>query len=340
MLLSKIANELKLDISIENNLDITGVNSLDSANGGEISFLTDISYASKLAETAAGAVIVPLDFSGAESNSVLVPVDNVDQALEEVLLLFAPELPVPSVKRHPSAVIDPESDIAEDVVIGPGAVVESGVVVGSGSEIGAGCVIGPNVKIGTNCKLWPNVVINYNCQLGNNVEIHANSTIGTMGFGYRTDQGVHKRIPHIGNVVLEDNVEIGANTCVDRAKIGSTVIGSGTKVDNLVQIAHNVKVGPNCIIVSQAGIAGSAKLGKYVVLAGQVGVADHCVVEDFAQIGAKGGLFTGQKVESGAKVLGYPAQDMNEQLRQQASLKKLPEMARKFKKFLKENNSK
>lgn len=338
MLLSEIANKLGIDADIQKDIDISSVNSLDSASGSEISFLTDISYASKLSETSAGAVIVPLDFTSANTASILIPVANVDQTLEKVLLLFAPELPVPKVRRHPGAFIDSGAEIADDVVVGPGAVIYSGVTIAAGTVIGAGCIIGPNVKIGSGCRLWPNVVINYNCRLGNNVEIHANSTIGTMGFGYRTDNGVHKRIPHIGNVVIEDDVELGANTCIDRAKIGSTVIGIGTKIDNLVQIAHNVQIGPHCIIAGQAGIAGSARLGKYVVLAGQVGVGDHCVIEDFVQVGAQSGVYSGQKIASGAKVLGHPARDIKDYLKQTAYLKKLPEMVQDFKKFIKENN--
>ncbi len=332
MLLSKIAE--KIGISTDaGDLEITAVNSLDKAVEGEITFLTDISFSSKLSTTSASAVIVPADFSSVDIDAVLLPVDNIDDAMEKLLLLFAPQLPAPKILRHPNAVIDPNAILGDNVSVGPGAVIEQGVEIGVGTVIGAGCIIASNVKIGNNCLLWPNVVINHCCVLGNGVEIHANSTIGTMGFGYRTEDGQHKRIPHIGNVVIEDNVEIGANSCVDRAKIGSTVIGAGTKIDNLVQIAHNVQIGPNCIIVSQAGIAGSTELGKYVVLAGQAGLADHCIIEDFAQVGPRAATMKGQIVPSGAKVLGAPAQDANEVMRQIAMVKKLPELVRDFKKL-------
>lgn len=335
MLLSQIAD--KLGVSYEGTeAEITAINSLESAVVGEIAFLSDMSYISRLSTTSASAVLVPAELGVVdECRAVLLPVKNVESSLNVLLSLFAPLLAPPRVNRHPSAVIDPEAILADDVIVGPGAVIERNAVIGRATTISAGCYIGQNVRVGDNCMLWPNVVINYNCILGNNVEIHGNTTIGTMGFGYRMEKGRHIRIEHVGNVLIEDNVEIGANTCIDRAKVGSTRVGSGTKIDNLVQIAHNVQIGQNCIIVGQAGIAGSSKLGNYVVLAGQVGIADHCEIGDKAQLGVRTGVFRGQHIPAGAVVLGTPAQDKGEELRQMAVIRKLPEIARDVKKLLK-----
>jgi UDP-3-O-[3-hydroxymyristoyl] glucosamine N-acyltransferase len=199
-------------------------------------------------------------------------------------------------------------------------------------------VLGRDVEVGDNCHLWPNVVINYNCRIGNNVIIHANSTIGTDGFGYRLRDGRYRKVAHIGTVVIEDDVEIGANSCVDRAKIGQTVIGRGTKIDNLVMIAHNVKVGQNCIIVSQTGIAGSSELGNYVVLAGQSGVCDHVKIGDQVMLAAKSGISTGARIEAKARLAGMPAQDFVKFYRELSLIHKLPEMAKELKRITKQLN--
>ena len=334
MKLQDIANNLGCDVA-DGSIEITAINSLENASEGEITFLTDKSYSSKLATTSASAAIVPKD-TDVSGDVAFLFVDNVDEAVEKLLLMFAPELYEPDFQHHPTAAIDPGARLGKNVVVGPSAVVDKGADIGDNTTIGSGCYIGQKVKVGSNCRIWPNVVINHSCIIGDNVDINANTTIGTDGFGYRTVDGVHKHIPHIGNVVIEDNVDIGANVCIDRAKFGSTFIGSGTKIDNLVQIAHNVQIGSNCIIVSQTGIAGSTRIGQYVVLAGKAAIADHAVIEDFAMVGPKAGVMQGQVIARGSKVLGNPAQNIGDEMRLMATLKKLPEMARKVNKVLKQ----
>ncbi|MCP4707431.1 MAG: UDP-3-O-(3-hydroxymyristoyl)glucosamine N-acyltransferase, partial [Planctomycetes bacterium] len=261
-----------------------------------------------------------------ETPATLLLVTDVNQALEQVLSLFTPPPDLPPVGIDPAAHIAKTACIGKDVSIGPCAIISEQAEVGGGTVISAGCYIGSHAKIGADCVLAPNVVIGTRCEIGNNVIIHANTTIGTDGFGYRVVDGKHKKILHIGNVVIEDEVEIGSNSCVDRAKFGKTVVGKGTKIDNLVQIAHNVQIGENCIIVAQVGIAGSSRLGNYVVLAGQAGVADHVSVGEGVVVAAQSALH--RDVEPGAKVAGSPYRPAKAFFRELMLLEKLPEMSK------------
>ena len=335
MKLKEIAEKLGVSIS-DGDIDIAAINSLDDAVVGEISFLTDKSYTSKLSDTKASAVVVPIDVEVA-SNTQLLIVDNVDDAVEKLLFMFAVELEEPDFQHHPTAAIASDAKLGKNVVVGPSAVIEKGVEIGDNTTIGAGSYIGQKVKIGSNCRIWPNVVVNHSCVIGDKVDINSNTTIGSEGFGYRMKDGKHRHIPHIGNVVIEDEVEIGSSVCIDRAKFGSTVIGAGTKIDNLIQIGHNVKIGPNCILIAQMGIAGSVKLGQYVIVSGQVAISDHAVVEDYAMIGPKAGVMQGQVIPSGSKMLGAPAQNYTDAMRQIAIIRKLPELVKKVNKLLKQS---
>ncbi|MBN2064951.1 MAG: UDP-3-O-(3-hydroxymyristoyl)glucosamine N-acyltransferase [Sedimentisphaerales bacterium] len=331
MLLSQIAEKLG---SAYNGADqeINSINSLENAIAGEISFLSDKSYANQLGTTSASVVVVPDSMANIACKAIILSVIDIDQALDILLDLFAPEIETERPGRHHTAIIAPDVRLGEGVAIGAHAVIEKGAEIGAGTVISAGCIIGQNVRIGRNCLLLPNVVVFHSCVIGDNVEIHSNSTIGSAGFGYKFDKGNYKRIRHIGNVIIENDVEIGANTCIDRAKFGSTVIGSGSKIDNLVQIAHNVKVGKNCIIAGQVGIAGSTKIGNFVIMGGQVGIADHCVIGDQAQFGARTAMVKGQHVKAGVKLMGIPAQNKNDELKQIALVRKLPELFRELKK--------
>jgi len=211
------------------------------------------------------------------------------------------------------------------VSVGAGVVIDDGVEIGKNSVIGSGCKIGENSKLGKNCRLDSNVVIYHNCRLGNNVVIQANSTVGSTGFGYSFIDGAHRLIPHNGGVVIEDFVEIGANCCIDRAKFGNTIIGAGTKIDNLVQIAHNVVIGRCCLIAAQVGISGSCKLGDGVVLGGQVGLADNIKIGDGAMIGAQSGL--SHSIAAGQQLMGSPALEKRESFRIFGLWRRLPKMA-------------
>jgi len=309
---------------------VSGVNSIEQAGPEHLSFITADKRAGKVTESKAAAVIV-----GKKIENVAVAqlvVDNVEAALITVLNLFAPKLTSPC-GVHSTAVVEKSATIADNVAVGPAAYISHGVTIDAGTIIGAGCTIGENSTIGTNCHLDANVVVYHNCKIGNNCIIQANTTIGSVGFGYYVIDGRPKLIPHNGGVVIEDCVEIGAGTCVDRAKFGNTVIGAGTKIDNLVHIAHNVEIGKCCLIAGMAGISGSCRLGDGVVLAGQVGVADHIEIGRGAVIGAASGVTT--NITTGQQVLGMPAVDARKELQIWALRKRLPEMTKKLKGIIK-----
>jgi UDP-3-O-[3-hydroxymyristoyl] glucosamine N-acyltransferase len=334
MKLGEIAQRIEGRLEGNETVAVERIASLTEAGPEDISFINNPRYTDQVAHTRAAAVIVPLDFKGT-AKSALLFVDNVDDALEQLLLIFAAPLDKPESGVHAMACVDPTAQIDREAAVGAGAVIGANAAIGAGSVICPGCVIGRNVQIGDNCYLWPNVVINQGCVLGHNVIIHANSTIGADGFGYRMVEGEYRKISHIGIVVIEDDVEIGANSCVDRAKFDRTVIGRGTKIDNLVQIAHNAQIGQHCIIVSQSGVAGSGELGSHVVLAGRCAISDHAKVGDGAQMGPRSGIFSGVEVEAGAKMMGSPARLFQEYFRELSLIRKLPEMARQIKKLQK-----
>lgn len=327
MNLSELAANIGAVLDGDGSLQITSVGSLAEATGEEVSFFINASHAAELERTAAAAVIVPSDFSG-QTPVALLRVDSVEDAIEQVLVLFADRQEVPT-GIAPSADIAAGAKLGRNVAVGPCAVIGDGVVVGDGTIIGPGCVLGEAVTIGRNCRLWPNVVVYRRCSLGDNVVINAGSIIGTDGFGYRLLDGSHCKIPHIGTVEIEDDVEIGASSCIDRAKFDKTVIGRGSKIDNLVQIAHNVRLGRNCIVVSQAGIAGSSRLGDYVVLGGQVGIGDHVEIGEGANVGAQSGIF--QDIEPGGRVVGTPSRPVKSFFRECSLIQKLPQMAKQLK---------
>ena len=219
--------------------------------------------------------------------------------------------------------------LGEGISVGPWVIIDDGAEIGDNTILKAGSKIGENSKVGSNCRIDNNVVIYHNCRLGNNVIIQANSTVGSTGFGYALIDGSHKLIPHNGGVVIEDFVEIGANCCIDRAKFGNTIIGTGTKIDNLVQIAHNVTIGKCCLIAGFVGLAGSCKIGDGVVLAGRAGVTDNIEIGDGAIIGAASVTF--KNVPAGQQVFGMPAADKNEELRRISWTKRLPQLFEQLK---------
>ena len=330
MKLSKLAQHINARLQGDPDLSVTAPASLTDAGPQHLSFALEPRFFHQVENTRAAAVIVPENFSGAASCALLFAKD-VHQALEQVLLLFAEPDDLPDIGIHPSACVAPDAQLGNQVAVGPHVTIGKNVIVGDRTVIKAGCVIERGVRIGINCYLAAHVVINHDCLLGNNVIIHAHCTIGTDGFGYRLLDGQHHKIPHIGIVVIEDDVEIGANTCIDRAKFGRTLIGSGTKIDNLVQIAHNVKVGEHCIIVSQAGLAGSSELGKYVVLGGQCGLSDHVKLGDGVMAGGQCGVYT--NVEPGARILGSPHRPYRDFFREFSLIQKLPQLAQDVKKL-------
>ncbi len=311
--------------------EITGVGPVKTAGGNEVTFVSGDKYKAALAGSRAGAVIVPECIEGLDKPQLIVK--NVNAALIEALNIFAPKLKAVTPGIDPTARLASNIKIAEGLSVGAYAVIDDGVEIGQNTVIGNGCKIGENSKIGSNCRLDSNVVIYHNCRLGNNVVIQANSTVGSTGFGYSFIEGAHRLIPHNGGVIIEDFVEIGANCCIDRAKFDNTIIGTGTKIDNLVQIAHNVVIGKCCLIAAQTGISGSCKLGDSVVLGGQVGLRDNIEIGDGAMIGAQSGVI--QDIAAGQSLFGTPALEKKEEFRIISARRRLPDMAKQIKQLIK-----
>ena len=289
--------------------EITGVASLLEARPGDVTFFANPRYLAQLRASRATAVLVPPDFTE-QVSPVLLRVENPSGAFAAAVAAFAPKEVLPPPGVHPSAVVDSSATLGEGVSVGPHAVIEAGAVIGAGSIIGPGSLIGREVLIGRECRLHQGVIIRERCLLGDRVILQPGVVIGSCGFGYEFREGRHVKIPQTGIVEIGNDVEIGANTTVDRARFGRTLIGEGSKIDNLVQIAHNVQIGPHTVICAQVGIAGSTRIGAYVTLAGQVGLAGHLEIGDKAVIGAQSGL--SKNVPAGSMVLGAPAKPMKE----------------------------
>ena len=309
--------------------DVVAVQPVATAGRGDVTFVTDPKHEAAAAKCLAAAVIVAKRIEGLSKPQLVVK--NVNAALIEALNCFAPELRPPVEGVDASARIGVNVHLGKGVSIGPYAVVEDNVEIGERTIIDSGDKIGEGSSIGADCRLDSHVVIGNDCILGNHVVIQANSTIGAVGFGYAFIDGAHRLIPHNGGVVIEDFVEIGANSCVDRAKFGNTIIGAGTKIDNLVQIAHNVVIGKCCLIAAQVGVAGSCRLGDGVVLAGQVGLADNIEIGAGTMVGAQAGVMG--NVGPGLKLAWSPAMDAREAVRVVAHILRLPKMAQELKRL-------
>ncbi|MGA2171575.1 MAG: UDP-3-O-(3-hydroxymyristoyl)glucosamine N-acyltransferase [Sedimentisphaerales bacterium] len=329
MTVAELAERLKAGLIGNGSGLIRAVGPVASADETTLTFLADDRHLAELKNSRAGAVIVAKAVDGLSQPQLVVK--NVNAALIEALKIFAPKLqpPVPGV--HPTATLGQKIKLGKNTSIGPCVVIEDGSEIGDNTVISAGCKIGQHTKIGANCRLDPNVVIYHRCIIGNNVIIQANSTIGSTGFGYAFIDGAHRLIPHNGTVVIEDFVEIGANCCVDRAKFGETRIGAGTKIDNLVQIAHNVVIGKCCLMAAQVGISGSCKIGDGVVLGGQVGMVDNIEIGDGVVIGAQAGVTN--SVRPGKQMLGSPAIEHKDALRVMVGSMRLPKLIGEFKKL-------
>jgi len=310
---------------------ICGAAALEEATPSDISFLRDSKArdASKnLLVTKAGAVFVP---EGTPSNGrTFIEVKNPLAAFSKILKILAEEISPKTSGIHPSAVIAPSAHIGKNVVIGPLTVIEDNAIVEDNSRIMAQCYIGAHSKIGMGTKLYPQVIIRENIQIGENCILHAGSIIGSDGYGFYFEKERHNKIPHIGNVIIEDDVEIGSGTTVDRATTGSTFIRKGTKIDNLVQVAHNVDVGEHCLLVAQVAIGGSSRLEQGVVLGGQVGVADHTRIGKGSQVGAQSGIKG--EIPPGSRLFGSPGQPIHDTIKQLFLIRRLPELFKDVKK--------
>jgi UDP-3-O-[3-hydroxymyristoyl] glucosamine N-acyltransferase len=337
--IGKIADLLDADIPHHvQDYQITGINILDQAKPGEISFFSNDRYRTLLNNTSASAVIVGKDEPIADDIKwIAITVEDVYHALAKILTLFSP----PSEYRHKvskTAIVRDDSNIHERSYIGHHVVIQPGAAIAEGAVIMGNNYVGKNAKIGANTILYPGVVLLDDCIIGENCIIHANTVIGSDGFGYVFVDNRYQKIPQIGNVIIEDHVEIGSNCSIDRASIGSTLIKKGAKLDNLIQIAHNVKIGENSAIAAQAGIAGSTTLGDYCQVGGQAGIVGHLTISSMTKIQAQSGV-TRSVTKEGSKLYGYPAIEYNNYLRSYAGFKNLPELLKRVKDLENQVNS-
>jgi UDP-3-O-[3-hydroxymyristoyl] glucosamine N-acyltransferase len=314
---------------------ITGVAMLPDARGDELSYLGSDRLLPQFAQTRAGAVLVQRRVKlPADPGRPVLVVDDADLAVARVLELFAPAIPRPNVGIDPGARVDPSAVVGNDARIGPFVFVGEQVTIGARTVLHSGVYIGADTVVGDDCELFPNVVVRERCELGNRVVIHAGSVIGSDGFGYRWDGSKHAKIPQIGRVIIEDDVEIGSCVCVDRAKFAATRVGRGSKIDNLVQIAHNAVLGPHCIMAGQSGVAGSVTLGSGVMLGGQCAVRDHVHMADGSMLGPCSVAM--DDVEPKQIVTGLPAIPHRQFLREQAAMRHLPELRSEVRKLQEE----
>ncbi len=304
-------------------LDITGIASLEDAGPGDISVYDDPRYARMLSTTRASAVVLAEPIPHLDAAQLVHPRPML--AFCDLLELFhPPAAPDPGV--HVTAVVSPDVWLEDGVSIGPHVVLEAGARVGPGTVIGAGCFVGRGVTLGAQAVLKPRVVVLDGSRVGSRVVIHSGTVVGSDGYGYRWDGDRHRKVPQVGGVRIEDDVEIGANCTIDRATLGDTVIGAGTRLDNQVHVGHNVKIGRNCLIIAQVGIAGSATIGDGVVVAGQSGVADHAMIGDRAVVVGRSGVHG--RVPAGAVVAGTPIMPHRLWRKASAALRRLPDLVR------------
>jgi len=315
---------------------ISGANGLADARKGEISFLGNMKYAHEALNTQASAIFVSQDTDSSQfKDKTLIKVKNPQYAFSMVLAIIDKErLAVIEHKISSSAHVSEKASVGENVYVGRNAVIEDGALVGSGTKIFPNVYIGRNSKIGKDCIIYPNAVIRENCSLGDRVILQPSVVIGGDGFGFATIDGVNNKIPQIGRVEIGDDVEIGANSTVDRATVDATRIGKGTKIDNLVMIAHNVQIGENCIICGQAGISGSTKVGNNVTIAGQAGLVGHLKIGNNVVITAQSGI--NGNIGDGEIIGGNPMMPLAQNVKSKALLRHLPEMYKDIKNIKKE----
>ena len=312
-------------------LPLEGFAPADRAQAGDLTFAENENYFARAEQSAASAIIV--DAPVASSRKTLIRVPNARIAFAKALPLFFPE-PTFTGGIHPTAVVPASAQVDPTAYVGPYCVLGERVRIGQRSVLQALDYVGADCLLGEDVNLFPNVTLYPRTEVGNRVRIHSGTVVGSDGFGYVLDNGLHRKVPQIGNVIICDDVELGANVTVDRGALGPTIVGKGTKIDNLVQVAHNVTVGENCIIVSQAGIAGSTKLGNYVVLGGQVGLAGHLKIGHRVSVAAQSGVM--HNIPDGEKWIWTPAQPDRQAKRQMIALQQLPELLRRVKELEKQ----
>jgi UDP-3-O-[3-hydroxymyristoyl] glucosamine N-acyltransferase len=323
----EIANYLGAEIEGDARAPISGLASPERAAVEDIVYLDSPRFEDRVAKSAARCVLAARGTRLA--GKTIIEVEDPKLAFAKVGALLAPrKVPVPGI--HPTAIVPPSANLGENVTVGPYVVVEERVTVGRQTVIEAFCFVGRDAQIGENCWLHPRVTLYAGARLGNRVEIHSGVVIGGDGFGFVFGEGRHWKFPQVGTLEIGDDVEIGCNSAIDRGSLETTKIGLGVKIDNLVQIAHNVQIGEHTVVAAQTGVSGSSRIGKQVLVGGQVGIADHCTVEDGAILGAQAGIPTGKTIRGGQTVWGTPARPLNRFKQQYALFARLPEFAERI----------
>ena len=338
--LHDIAKHIDAELLNPADIIITGLHYADQAKENELTLINKDEHIKLLANSKASAALITKELKDKVSeinDKPILVVDNADLAMAKVLELFSQPNPEQN-GIHPNAVIEPTASIGKNVSIGAGSYIGKNVTIADGTIIYANVSIYDYAQIGTQCIIWSNVNIRERTQIGDFCRLYSGCNIGSDGFGYRPSEDGRSvvRVPHIGNVIIGNYVDIGSGTCIDNAKFGSTIIGDSTKIDNLVQIGHNVIIGKGCMICGQAGIAGSVTIGNGVIIAGAAGIRDHITIGDGAKVGGKAGVM--KDVKTGESVMGYPAYEGRELVRQWAAIRHLPETMKKLKALAKTLN--
>jgi UDP-3-O-[3-hydroxymyristoyl] glucosamine N-acyltransferase len=329
--LQEISDHVGGTIIGDGSVTIESTSTLDQAGSGQITFLSNPKYASRVKETQAAAVLVAEEV---QTGAAQIIAEDPYYAFMQTVVLLHGHREHPEIGVSPSATVADTAEIGQNCNIHPHAVIHDKAVIGDNCQIYSGVFIGPNVKLGGDCIVYPNAVIYDGCQVGDRVIIQSNASVGQDGFGFATHKGEHHKIPQIGIVVLEDDVEIGSGCVIERGTLDNTIIGKGSKIGDSVAVGHGTKIGPYCLLVPQAGVAGSAELGHHCVLGGQVGVVGHIKIGNMVKIGAQAGVIG--NVPDGATIVGSPAIDANKAKRAYALIETLPDMRKKLKKLDKE----
>ena len=324
----EIAERIGADVSGDDSVVLNRLLEIEVAGPGDLSFIASKKYERFLGSSKASAVIVGRALSS-DRLTLLLHDDPYYAFMLAARLFNPPKVYPPGI--HPSAIISESAVVDPSVHIGPLVTIESGVVIGANSVVLANCVIGEGSILGDDCLMYSNVTLYHGCRIGDRVIIHSGTVVGSDGYGYATSEGIHHKIPQVGIVRIENDVEVGANVTIDRAALGETRIGEGTKIDNLVQIAHNVTIGKGCILVAQVGISGSSKLCNYVILGGQVGIAGHLEIGDGTIIAAQSGV--SKDIGPGKTLLGSPAREILKAKKTEACVRRLPETLKRLKKL-------
>ena len=322
----ELAKYLGCTLEGDGTVQLSGVAAPGSASAFDLIYVEKERHLDRAAASLARCVVIAPGL--AVDGKTLLRAANPKLAFAKAATWLVPPSPIAS-DIHPTAVISPSAQLARGVAVGPYVVIEENVKVGEGTEIGAFCFLGHDARAGAHCRLYPHVTLYAGAWLGDGVILHAGAVIGSDGFGYVAEEGKRWKFPQVGQVRIGNDVEIGANTTIDRGSLDRTEISAGAKIDNLVHIAHNVQIGENTVIAAQTGISGSAVIGKNVAFGGQAGLGDHCLIEDGAVIGAQAGVLPGKTIRSGQIVWGTPARPLQKFKEQFAWSARLPELAKR-----------